>query len=148
MEKKKSTRRKVCKVDTSVPFFKTFDKCSSWLAYVPNFLSKEEAKIYYDELSQVDFKPEKKMFGHSARQVKWFGDFDYKYSNSTKEACKAPAFVNLMAQKVSEEANKYQALANETRKNILLAKKEAIEKYSLETEVNKIEDLINICALN
>jgi alkylated DNA repair dioxygenase AlkB len=127
MEKKE--RRKTEKLDSDVGFFKTFKGASSWLAYIPDFLTPDEAKPYFDSMNTVEFQPEKRFYGNPpAREVKWFGDFDYTYSGTKKPAYPAPDFVTDMAKKVELVANKYQIMAHEKR----LAKQAAKEQKILD----------------
>jgi len=103
----KRKRVKPERLGGNVAFLKQYPTENTWIAYIPDFFTKQEADAYLEHMmdeKQVKFADEKSFYGNPpARQCKWFGDFTYTYSKTSKHLpCQTPDWLSIVARKVEE----------------------------------------------
>jgi len=107
---RKRARVPVDYVSGCQPWLRVMDKGKSWLAC--GLMPIAQADEMYAWLKTIAFDDEK-MFGNVPRQVKWFSDLPYEYSNQTKQPNAIPpqlsSFIGALRPQVIQTATQADA---------------------------------------
>lgn len=106
--KPRAARRRTERLDPNKPFVRLFDNGATWMAFLPSFLTREEADTMFKMAKDLPWKDERSYYGNPpARSVCWFGDWDYVYAGTTKKAQPVPEWMITLAKRVARTATEF-----------------------------------------